>query len=101
MPFSSVQPIRSALSRTRHFFLTGLWSAQVDALPKWKALPLFYVWAQTSVTLVLFGAQLCYAFQNADTYCSATGCPGLRPHDQKLLRTCKPHQVRTVIETGA
>jgi hypothetical protein len=83
MPFSSVQPIRSALSRTRQFFLTGLWSAQIDALPKWKALPLFFVWVQTSWTLVLFGAELCYAFQNADTYCSATGCP-LRPHE----RTC-------------
>jgi membrane protein len=49
------------------------------------ALPLFFVWVQTSWTLVLFGAQLCHAFQNADTYCSATGCPGLRPHEKKLL----------------
>ena len=48
------------------------------------ALPLFFVWVQTSWTLVLFGAELCYAFQNADTYCSATGCP-LRPHEKKLL----------------
>jgi hypothetical protein len=22
------------------------------------------------------------------------GCPGLRPHETKLLRTCKPPQVR-------
>jgi membrane protein len=49
------------------------------------ALPLFFVWVQTSWALVLFGAELCYAFQNADTYCSATGCPGLRPHEKKLL----------------
>jgi membrane protein len=49
------------------------------------ALPLFFVWVQTSWTLVLFGAQLCYAFQNADTYCSATGCPELRPHEKTLL----------------
>lgn len=49
------------------------------------ALPLFFVWVQTSWTLVLFGAELCYAFQNADTYCSATGCPELRPHEKKLL----------------
>ncbi|MBI5581241.1 MAG: YihY/virulence factor BrkB family protein [Deltaproteobacteria bacterium] len=49
------------------------------------ALPLFFVWVQTSWTLVLFGAKLCYAFQSADTYCSATGCPGLRPHEKKLL----------------
>jgi membrane protein len=49
------------------------------------ALPLFFVWVQTSWTLVLFGAELCYALQNADTCCSATGCPELRPHDKKLL----------------
>jgi membrane protein len=49
------------------------------------ALPLFFVWVQTSWTLVLFGAELCYAFQNADTYCSAAGCPGIRPHEKKLL----------------
>jgi membrane protein len=49
------------------------------------ALPLFFVWVQMSWTLVLFGAELCHAFQNADTYCSATGCSGLRPHDKKLL----------------
>jgi len=49
------------------------------------ALPLFFVWVQTSWTLLLFGAELCYAFQNADTYCSATGCPALRPHEKKLL----------------
>jgi membrane protein len=49
------------------------------------ALPLFFVWVQTSWTLVLFGAELCHAFQTADTYCSATGCPGLRPHEKKLL----------------
>jgi membrane protein len=49
------------------------------------ALPLFFVWVQTSWALVLFGAELCYAFQNADTYCGATGCPMLRPHDKKLL----------------
>ncbi|HSO61299.1 MAG TPA: YhjD/YihY/BrkB family envelope integrity protein [Desulfobacterales bacterium] len=164
MPFLPVQTIRSAISRTRHFFLTGLWSAQLDALPKRKslparflravtlavveffkdgcmlrasaltfytllsivpifavmfgianrrtsfptrpvglhrvsggganynaiygsfaALPLFFVWVQTSWTLVLFGAELCYAFQNADTYCSATGNPVLRPHEKRLL----------------
>ena len=49
------------------------------------ALPLFFVWVQTSWTLVLFGAELCHAFQNADTYCSATGNPVLRPHEKRLL----------------
>ena len=54
MPFSSVQTIRSALSRTRQFFLTGLWSAQIDALPKWKALPARFLRAVTVAVVEFF-----------------------------------------------
>jgi membrane protein len=57
------------------------------------ALPLFFVWVQMSWTLLLFGAELCHAFQNADTYCSPTGCPGLRAHDKKLLSLRVAHLV--------
>jgi membrane protein len=57
------------------------------------ALPLFFVWVQMSWTLVLFGAELCYAFQNADTYCSPTGCPGLRAHDKKIMSLRIAHLV--------
>ncbi|MCU0560459.1 MAG: YihY/virulence factor BrkB family protein [Desulfobacterales bacterium] len=49
------------------------------------ALPLFIVWVQTSWTLVLFGAELCFAFEHAGTYCSAAGCPELAPGERKLL----------------
>ena len=64
------------------------------------ALPLFFVWVQTSWTLVLFGAELCYAFQTADTYCSATGCPGLRPHEKKLLSLRIAHLVIQEFSAG-
>jgi membrane protein len=49
------------------------------------ALPLFFFWVQTSWTLVLFGAEFCYAFQHAANSCSATGCPALSPAGKKLL----------------
>jgi membrane protein len=54
MTFPPVQAIRSALSRTRHFFLTGLWSAQLDALPKWKTLPARFVRAVTVAVVEFF-----------------------------------------------
>jgi membrane protein len=49
------------------------------------ALPLLFFWVQTSWTLVLFGAEFCYAFQHAASSCSATGCPALSPASKKLL----------------
>ena len=49
------------------------------------AVPLFIVWVQTSWILMLIGAELCFAFDNADTFCRATGCPDLSPGERKLL----------------
>jgi len=49
------------------------------------AVPLFIVWVQTSWILLLIGAELCFAFDNADTFCRATGCPDLSPGERKLL----------------
>jgi membrane protein len=49
------------------------------------AVPLFIVWVQTSWILMLIGAELCFAFDNADTFCRATGCPDLSPGERRLL----------------
>ena len=49
------------------------------------AVPLFIVWVQTSWILLLIGAELCFAFDNAGTFCRATGCPDLSPGERKLL----------------
>jgi membrane protein len=49
------------------------------------AVPLFIVWVQTSWILILIGAELCFAFDNADTFCRATGCPDLSPGERRLL----------------
>jgi membrane protein len=49
------------------------------------ALPLFLAWIQTSWTIVLFGAELCYAIQHSEGYCSAVGCPAATPAEQKLI----------------
>lgn len=49
------------------------------------AVPLFIVWVQTSWILLLIGAELCFAFDNADTCCRATGCPDLSPGERRLL----------------
>jgi membrane protein len=49
------------------------------------ALPLFLAWVQTSWTIVLFGAELCYAVQHSGGYCQATGCPAPSPAEKKLI----------------
>jgi len=49
------------------------------------ALPLFLVWVQLSWTIVLFGAELCYAVEQAANFCRATGCPPLSAVDKRLL----------------
>jgi membrane protein len=49
------------------------------------ALPLFLAWIQISWTIVLFGAELCYAFQHSDDGCNASGCPPPTPSEKKLI----------------
>ena len=49
------------------------------------ALPLFLAWVQASWTIVLFGAELCYAVQHSGDACRAFGCPVPGPADKKLI----------------
>jgi membrane protein len=49
------------------------------------ALPLFLAWVQTSWSIVLFGAEVCYAVQHSSGYCRASGCPAPAPADKKLI----------------
>jgi membrane protein len=54
--------------------------AQQNAIyGSFAALPLFLVWVQASWIIVLFGAEVCYAVQNSDGYCRASGCPAPAP----------------------
>jgi len=54
--------------------------AQQNAIyGSFAALPLFLAWVQASWIIVLFGAEVCYAVQNSDEYCRATGCPAPAP----------------------
>ncbi len=65
------------------------------------ALPLFIVWVQTSWTLVLLGAELCFAFENADTYCCATGCPELTPGSANFSRCGSPAASLKILRPAA
>ena len=49
------------------------------------ALPLFLAWVQASWTIVLFGAELCYAVQHSGDTCRFLGCPTPGPAEQKLI----------------
>ena len=62
------------------------------------ALPLFLAWIQVSWTIVLFGAELCYAVQYSRDLCSAGGCPTPTPAEKKLIGL---HIVRKAIERFA
>jgi membrane protein len=49
------------------------------------ALPLFLVWLQISWLIVLFGAEISFAFQNVDTYEFEPDCLKVKPSFKKLL----------------
>lgn len=43
--------------------------AQYNAIyASFSALPLFLMWVQASWLIVLFGAEICFAFENEETY---------------------------------
>jgi membrane protein len=49
------------------------------------ALPLFMIWVNISWIIVLFGAELSYAFQNADNYENETDSENISPRLLRLL----------------
>lgn len=55
-------------------------------------------WIQVSWTIVLFGAELCYAVHHSRNLCSAGGCPIPTPVEKKLIGL---HIVRKAIERFA
>jgi membrane protein len=57
------------------------------------ALPLFLVWLQTSWLIVLFGAELCFAHQNVETYEFEQDCVTASLSFRKLLSLVITHRV--------
>jgi len=57
------------------------------------ALPLFLVWLQLSWLIVLFGAQISYAFQHADSHLFGPARPAISFHKKKLLCLLITHLV--------
>jgi membrane protein len=49
------------------------------------ALPLFLAWVQTSWTIVLFGAELCYVVQHSGGCCRPNGCSAPSAAEKKLI----------------
>ena len=49
------------------------------------ALPLFLIWLQISWLIVLFGAEISFAFQNVDTYEFEPDCLRVKPSFKRLL----------------
>jgi membrane protein len=49
------------------------------------ALPLFLIWLQLSWLIVLFGAEISFAFQNVDTYEFEPDCLRVKPSFKRLL----------------
>jgi len=49
------------------------------------ALPLFLIWLQLSWLIVLFGAEISFAFQNVETYEFEPDCLRVKPSFKKLL----------------
>jgi membrane protein len=57
------------------------------------ALPLFLAWVQASWTIVLFGAELCYAIQHGGDACQAFRCPAAGLAERKLTGLYIVHNV--------
>ena len=64
------------------------------------ALPLFLIWLQMSWLIVLFGAEICFAHQNVDTFEYGPDCSRLSPFFKKILALRIVHLLVKEFETG-
>lgn len=60
----------AAFVGVQYFYINSqIWISKYNAIyGSFAALPMFLIWAQTSWTICLFGAELSYAIQNVDAY---------------------------------
>ncbi len=68
--------------------------AQYNAIyGSFAALPLFLIWLQLSWMIVLFGAEISYVHQNAESFEFEAECLGISTSCKRLLSLCTAHML--------
>ena len=81
------------------FFQVGV--ARYNAIyGSFAALPLFLIWVQLSWFIVLFGAEISFAYQNVDTYEFEPDCRNISHTFKKLVSLQITHFVIKAFSTG-